>query len=299
MMSELPLDQVRTLLAAVDEGTFDAAARALHVTPSAISQRIKALEHRIGRVLLLRTRPIQLTESGEVVVRFARQLAQLEQDAGTELGLPDTGRPARLPVAVSADAMDVWLMPAMAGAARRLPINLELIREDEGHTIELLHQGLVMAAVSSIARPVQGCLVRELGRMRYFAMASPEFHARWLADRPIARVLPGVPVVEFDRKDVVQDSFVRAVGAERSPATVRHYVPSTAAFRQAVVNGLGWGTIPEEHAEEDRAAGRLVDLAEDLPLDVPLYWHQWKLDSPALAVLAESVAAAARDVLYQ
>jgi LysR family transcriptional regulator (chromosome initiation inhibitor) len=298
-MSELPLDQVRTLLSAIDEGTFDAAARVLHVTPSAVSQRIKSLEQRIGRVLLLRTRPIQLTESGEVVVRFARQLAQLEQDAGVELGLPETGQPARLPIAVSADATDVWLMPAMARAVRRMPMNLELIREDEGHTIELLHQGVVMAAVSSVAQPVQGCLVRNLGRMRYFAMASPEFHATWFADRPVAPVLAAAPVIEFDRKDVVQDSFARVIGAARSATTVRHYVPSTAAFRQAVINGLGWGTIPEEHAEEDRAAGRLVDLAKDRPLDVPLYWHQWKLDSPALAALAESVEAVARDVLYQ
>ena len=298
-MSDLPLDQVRTLLAAVDEGTFDAAAALLHVTPSAVSQRIKALEQRIGRVLLLRTRPITLTESGEVIVRFARQLAQLEHDAGVELGLPDTGQPTRLPVAVSADAMDVWLVPAMARAARRLPINLELIREDEGHTIELLHEGLVMAAVSSAAEPVRGCVVRRLGRMRYFAMANPEFQADRLAHGPLAELLPHVPVVEFDRKDVIQDKFLAAIGATRSAITVRHYFPATEAYRQAVINGLGWGNIPEYQADEDRTAGRLVDLAPDRPLDVPLYWHQWKLDSPALAVLAECIARDAHDALYQ
>lgn len=298
-MKDLPLDQVRTLLAAVDEGTFDAAAALLHVTPSAVSQRIKALEHRIGRVLLLRTRPIRLTESGEVIVRFARQLAQLEHDAGIELGLPDTGQPTSLPIAVSADATNVWLIPALVQATERMPINLELIREDEGHTIELLHQGLVMAAVSSVAQPVQGCLVRSLGRMRYFGMASPAFHARWLAGRPLAEALPHVPVLEFDRKDVVQDNFVRAIGGTPSAATIRHYVPATDAFRQAAISGLGWGTIPEQQAEEDSAAGRLVNLAPDRYLDVPMYWHQWKLDSPALAVLAQAVEAAARQVLYQ
>src|SRR5579859_1611732 len=82
VMDELPLDQVRTLLAAVDEGTFEAAAEALHVTPSAVSQRIKALEQRTGRVLLLRSKPVRPTGSGEVVVRFGRQLARLERDAG-------------------------------------------------------------------------------------------------------------------------------------------------------------------------------------------------------------------------
>ncbi|GAA3491613.1 hypothetical protein GCM10018987_56960 [Streptomyces cremeus] len=86
-MEELPLDQVNTLLAVVDEGTFDAAAAALHVTPSAVSQRIKALEQRTGRVLLMRSKPVRPTNSGQVIVRFARQLALLERGARTELGL--------------------------------------------------------------------------------------------------------------------------------------------------------------------------------------------------------------------
>lgn len=90
-MAELPLDQVRTLLAVVDEGTFDAAATALHVTPSAVSQRVKALEQRTGRVLLTRTKPVRPTESGEIVVRFARRLARLERDARAELGMSDSG----------------------------------------------------------------------------------------------------------------------------------------------------------------------------------------------------------------
>src|SRR5215472_658318 len=120
MMPELPLDQVRTLLAAVDEGTFDAAAAALHVTPSAVSQRVKALEQSTGRVLLLRSKPVQLTESGEVVVRLARQLAQLERDARAELGMAREGEPARLAIAVNADSLATWFLPALS----RVPASL-------------------------------------------------------------------------------------------------------------------------------------------------------------------------------
>src|SRR5438445_3320530 len=149
MMTDLPLDQVRTLLAAVDEGTFDAAARALHVTPSAVSQRVKALEQRIGRVLLLRTKPVRLTESGEVVVRFARQLALLEHDAGAELGL--SGAVSVLPIAVNADSLATWFLPALAAvpAQTNFEVCFDLHREDQDHTTLLLRQGLVMAAVTS------------------------------------------------------------------------------------------------------------------------------------------------------
>ena len=65
------LDQLSALAAVVHEGSFDAAAQRLHVTPSAVSQRIKALEQQVGRVLVLRTRPCRPTDDGEVLVRLA------------------------------------------------------------------------------------------------------------------------------------------------------------------------------------------------------------------------------------
>lgn len=296
-MTDLPLDQVRTLLAAVDEGTFDAAARVLHVTPSAVSQRVKALEQRTGRVLLLRTKPVRLTESGEVVVRFARQLALIERDASAELGLPGTGEPTRLSIAVGADALATWLLPALTGVAARFPVYFELLREDQDHTTQLLRQGLAMAAVSSSPEPVQGCTVRKLGRMRYHAMANPAFVTRWLSDGPLRQVLGDAPVVVFDRKDDLQDRFLRKLSPRRTPGSARHYVPASEAYVEAVTAGLGWGMIPEAQAAALRARGDLVDLAADRPIDVSLYWHQWKLDSPAMAAVADAVTSTARRVL--
>ena len=76
---------LRTLAVAVRLGTFEAAARELHVTPSAVSQRIKALETRIGRVLLHRVKPLEPTEAGLVLVRLATQTELLEREAVAEL----------------------------------------------------------------------------------------------------------------------------------------------------------------------------------------------------------------------
>jgi LysR family transcriptional regulator (chromosome initiation inhibitor) len=299
MMTDLPLDQVRTLLATVDEGTFDAAARVLRVTPSAVSQRIKALEQRTGRVLLLRTKPVELTGSGEVVVRFARQLARLERDASAELGLSGTPGPTRLSVAVNADSLATWFLPALTAAAAELPICFDLHREDQDHTTRLLRQGLVMAAVTSSPHPVQGCTVRTLGRMRYHAVAAPGFAARHLAHGPLPEVLGAAPVVVFDRKDDLQDGFLRRLAPGGPVPSARHCVPASEAYVEAVVAGLGWGVVPEAQAAPHRRSGALVDLAPRLPVDVPLYWQQWKLDSPALNVLATAVAEAAAAALVR
>ncbi|RSS68888.1 LysR family transcriptional regulator ArgP [Streptomyces sp. WAC06614] len=260
-MDELPLDQVRTLLAVVDEGTFDAAAAVLHVTPSAVSQRVKALEQRTGRVLLMRTKPV------------------------------------RVPIAVNADSLATWFLPALSDVPQDPPICFELYREDESHTTALLREGRVMAAVTSSPDPVAGCTVRPLGLARYRAAASPQFAARHLAGAP-AEDLRVAPTVAFDARDDLQDAFVRSLTRGRSGAgPVRHLVPTSDGFRDAVAAGLGWGMVPEPQAEPLLRAGRLVELAPDRPMDVPLYWQQWKLDSPALSTVAEVVAAAAAGAL--
>lgn len=296
-MTELPLDQVRTLLAVVDEGTFDAAAAALHLTPSAVSQRVKALEQRTGRVLLVRTKPVRPTESGEVVVRFARQLARLERDARAELGISAAGEATRVSIAVNADSLATWFLPALTAVPDGLRITFELHREDEEHTATLLREGLVMAAVTSSPDAVSGCSVRPLGRMRYYAMASPEFVDRHLHGS-LREALGHAPTVVFDRRDTYQDRFVRSLRHDRGGASpARHHVPTSEGFVTSVALGLGWGMVPEVQAAPLLATGRLVHLAPDRPMDAPLYWQQWKLDSPALAAVAEAVTAAAAGAL--
>ena len=295
-MPELPLDQVRTLLAAVDEGTFDAAAASLHITPSAVSQRVKALEQRIGRVLLTRTKPIALTDSGEVLVRYARQLVRLEADAAAELGLDaDHQAPTTLAVAVNADSLSTWFLDALTKIPASLRVGFELLREDESYTAALLRRGRVAAAVTRDSKAVTGCRVTKLGVMRYRASASPAFVERWLSSGRIGQTLPAAPMLVFDRNDELQDSFLRALtGASAGAGQTRHLIPTSEAFLSAVARGLGWGMIPDEQTAL-LPEGALVDLVPGRTVEVPLYWQQWKLDSPALKALSDAVISAARE----
>ncbi|MGW6490108.1 LysR family transcriptional regulator ArgP [Streptomyces sp. NPDC055056] len=301
MMTELPLDQVRTLLAVVDEGTFDAAAAALHVTPSAVSQRVKSLEQRTGRVLLMRTKPVRPTESGEVVVRFARQLARLEGRAQAELGMPGSGEPTRLSIAVNADSLATWFLPALTRLSPGLRLCFELRREDEDHTAALLREGAVMAAVTSSPDPVAGCSVRALGRLRYLPVAAPAYAEEWLGTRagtPLHERIAAAPVVAFDRNDDFQDDFVRSLTGGGA-GTLRHFVPTSEGFVASVAAGMGWGMVPEVQARPLLADGRLIHLLPGRSVDVPLFWQQWKLDFPALGAMADAVAAVAAETLEQ
>src|SRR5215207_10130435 len=94
--------QLEALVAIADHGSFEAAARALHVTASAVSQRIRALETMAGRVLVSRTTPCRPTEAGSSCVRLGRQTALLYAEARLEVD--DADHVVGLPVAVNADS---------------------------------------------------------------------------------------------------------------------------------------------------------------------------------------------------
>lgn len=287
---QLDLAQLDALSRAVSEGTFEAAARALHVTPSAVSQRIKALETGVGRILLERTKPVRATPSGESLLRLAIQLRAMVDDVAHELGTADAAGIPTVSLAANADSLATWLLPALADVG--MPVLFDLHRDDEEFTAALLRRGTVMAAVTADRTPVPGCSVRRLGRMRYRAAATPDFARRWFPDGAAGGALAGAPVVVFDRADRLQDRFVRR-HLRRAADPPRHYVPSSADFVRAVTLGLGWGMLPDQQSGELLAHGELVDLDPGHGIDVPLYWQQWTIASAPLTAVASAVAAAA------
>ncbi len=290
-MPQFPSEQLLTFATVLSEGTLDAAARRLHITPSAVSQRLKALEQSSGRVLLQRSNPAQATEAGEVVLRLARQVAQLEADAGAELGLGTDGPQLAVPIVVNADSLAVWFLQALARVPSDLNNTFDLHRDDEQHSTSMLRSGTVMAAVTATPDPVQGCRVESLGVMRYRAVAAPAFVDRWFADGVDGGKLNMAPAVDFDRKDTYQWAFVESWpdASNTQQKGPRHYVPASQDFGDAIRLGLGWGLIPEVQCGPDIADGRLIELAPERPFDVPLYWQRWKTASRVLDVLSSTV----------
>lgn len=294
----IPIELAETVAAVVDEGTLDAAARRLHLTPSAVSQRVKALEEQLGRVVLVRSKPVRPTEAGAAVVRLARQVALLEHDIVAELGSDagDTdGGTMSVPLAVNADSLSTWFLPPLVRLGQRHPVVFELHRDDQDFTAGLLEAGTVMGAVTSRATPVAGCRVSPLGAMRYEAVATPAFIERWMPDGPSPEALGAAPLVDFDRRDDLQTQWLRA--REVDPAAPpRHYVPASGDFATAIKLGLGWGLLPGFQSAEALNTGALVGLGGP-PIDVPLYWQQWNLRSALLEAIAAEIIDEGRRVL--
>ncbi|KJL23301.1 LysR family transcriptional regulator ArgP [Microbacterium azadirachtae] len=290
-------ESARTVAAVLDEGSFEGAARRLLLTPSAVSQRIKTLEQQLGRILLVRSKPARATEAGEAVARFGRQVALLERDAIAGFGLAGEaeGARVRIPLAVNADSMATWFLTPLARLSERHDVEFDLHRDDQNFTARLLESGTVMAAVTSESEPVGGCRVEALGALRYVAAASPAFARRWFPEGVTADALSLAPFVDFDRRDLMQQDWLRARGVDPW-AVPRHHVPASADFSIAVELGLGWALLPVPHAEPGLADGRLVRL-DDAETTSPLFWQQWNLRSELLDAIAAEIRAAAGRVL--
>lgn len=286
------MDLVRTLAAVVDAGSLEAAATRLQVTPSAVSQRLKSLENQLGRVLLARSKPVRPTVAGQAIVRLARQLDALEHDTLAELGLTQTRR-LEVPLAVNADSLATWLLPALAPLAIT-GIHFDLHRDDQNHTAALLESGLVSAAVTSQEHPVAGCSVRPLGSMRYLPVATPKFVDTWLTESEDSG-FRSAPLIDFDHLDSLQTQFLEAIEVDPS-VPPRHYVPASSDFARACELGFGWALVPEYQALPAIVENRLARLGGP-HLDVPLFWQRWKLKSPVLESIEEAVIDRARQSL--
>ena len=293
---DLHPDQLQALLTVSDLGTFEAAARHLSITPSAVSQRMKALESAVGRVLLTRTKPVTITESGRVVLRLARQLALLHADAARALD-GDAERALSMPIAINADSLATWALEPLAELATTSGLVFDIYREDQAHSTDLLRAGTVMAAVTSEPVAVQGCSVTPIGRMRYRPMASRSFVERWFPSGVTASALANAPVVLFDRKDTLQHRYLeRVAGGTANPPThyTTHYIPTSVDFARAIRLGFGWGMLPDAQSGDAQSGDAdLVVIDHDSPVYVPLFWQQWKLESPSLAAVAVAIARAA------
>ncbi len=296
----LDYSSLSALAAVVREGSFERAARALHVTPSAVSQRIRLLEERIGCALVVRGQPCRATETGSRLCQHVDRVCLLEHELNGEVPALATDADMRvpLPIAVNADSLATWFAPALAAFAADAPVLMELSVDDQDYTSEWLRSGKVLAAVTGTARAATGCNSRPLGAMRYLAAASPAFVKRFFAKGVGASSLALAPSLVFNTKDELQSRWVRTL-CRRHVELPRHTLPSPQAFVVASLAGMGWGLHPESLISHHIKSGALMVLAPNTPLDVPLYWQQARATSSLLDGLTREVDAAAGSVLLR
>ncbi|KIT16071.1 ArgP/LysG family DNA-binding transcriptional regulator [Jannaschia aquimarina] len=278
-----------TLDAVCETGSFDLAAARVGVTPSAVSQRMKALAEAAGGALFVRLGPAEPTALGRRLLRHAREMAALDAALAADLG--QEGAPPALAIAINADSLETWAVPALAAVEG---LRFDVVIDDQDHSADLLRRGEVSAAVTAQTRPLPGCDAYPLGALRYLAACSPGFRDRWFPDGPDAAALARAPTLRFNPKDALQTRWIRQVTGEaiNPPA---HSLPATSPLQAALRAGLAWGVNPEGLMRPDLEAGHLVELIPGATLETPLTWQVSRVMADVLAPLTRAMRRAARD----
>lgn len=275
---------LQALVAVIEARGFERAAQRLSISQSAVSQRIRQLEYKLGQPVLLRTNPPRPTELGQRLANHLQQVVQLEQALSTS---EQQQQRLRVRLAVNADSIDTWLAQALAAAEVSQRMDFDFVVEDQDVGLKRMKNGEVMACICASEQPVNGGLVQYLGNIRYRALASPEFIQRYQQSG-----FEHMPCLIFSADDRLQHRFLQAQGI--AEPRNNHVCPSSYGFVNLAVAGLGYGMMPELQVQTQLDNGELVDLVAGYSLDVPLYWHYWQTESPALAELRQSVVAVAK-----
>lgn len=291
--------QIAAFIAVLEEASFEKAAYRLSVTPSAVSQRIKALEDRLGQVLIVRETPCRPTPAGERLLSRVRPMQILETEALADF-LPGSSTSAfatSISIAVNDDSLSTWLISALAALHQEHGYLFDMQRDDQGHTLEFLKSGAAMGVITSEAQALQGCQVHFLGCMRYYAIASPKFVQVYFSEGLDTKAFAKAPVLAYNRKDTLQASFIQGVTLHDVSPPV-HYLPTTIGFIEATERHLGWCVVAQGLFEESRDAGRVVEIAPGNHVEVPMYWQHAAVRSDTFLAVTKAIKAAAAKSLH-
>lgn len=285
---------LQAFAAVIEEGGFERAAAKLCITQSAVSQRIKQLEHAWGDVLVIRESPPRATATGERLLRHHHQVRELEDELASELEPPDDERFRHLSLGVHTDSLSVWLFDALLPFIKEHRVTVEILQNDQDRVLEFLRDGSASACISPQADPIQGCRATPIGTLRYFLVATREFQREFFPDGLTAGGVSRAPVIHSDRNDRLQAQALAQVLPQGLADGPCHYIPSTERYYELIRSGLGYGLVAEIQARGDLKSGSIVELDGRARLDLPLYWHRWSRGSRLLESLSLALADEAR-----
>lgn len=279
--------QCDAFYAVIEAGSFENAARKLNLTPAAISIRVQSLEKELGLLLINRTKPCTTTKSGQFLLEYLHHTRLLEQNLRLDLGGKSKDDFIQITLAVNADALATWMLPLIQDIVTQEKLTVEFRIDDQEHTYQLLETGVASACLSTQDQPMNGCEVKFLGAMQYKMYASQRFIARWFKDGITRQHLREAPAVLFNDKDQLHtNSLLKLFGLPKG--TYPYFsIPTSESFVEAIRLGLGYGMVPVQQLNHIHAQHDLVEIIPDATIEVPLYWHYWKRQSPALHKLTQ------------
>ncbi|MDX1598444.1 MAG: LysR family transcriptional regulator ArgP [Marinobacter sp.] len=264
---------LEALATVIECGGFERAGVALGLSQSAVSQRLRTLEIRLGQPVLVRSPAIRATPAGQRLLNHVQQVQLLERDLADSI--PALSEPtARLRIALNADSLATWWATAIGEFCAEEALLLDMVIEDQDIGLRRMREGDVAACLCSSPQPMAGARCVPVGTMTYLPLATPAYVQRYFDNGFTDASLRNAPAIVFGPNDQLQHRFLAQCGYH-GPVP-HHLCPSSEGFVKLALAGMGYGMIPEIQARDEIRAGRLTTIAPEQALEIQLYWHFWR-----------------------
>ncbi|WP_457808316.1 LysR family transcriptional regulator [Kushneria sp. EE4] len=292
-MSRVTLVQWQMLAAVVDHGGFARAAEAIHKSPSSIHHAVHKLEAQLGVQLLdISGRQLRLTESGEMLLRRARQLLESADNIEAVADSLSGGLEAEIAIAIDQILAPETLCFALDRFSTRFPhTRIQLHEAVLNGGVEMLLDDRVDLLICGL--PVPGYLGELLGAIRFIAVAHP--------DHPLHQLGRSLDLRDLrqHRQIVTRDSALREQNDSGwLKAEQRWTVSHVATCLDVLARGLGFAWVSQARVQPLLDSGQLRALPlqaggiREVPLS--LYINDVEGAGPAVQAMAEALRMAFR-----
>lgn len=286
---------LEALHAIIELQSFDVAAKKLHISQSAISQRLKSLQTYFNDPLIIRTTPYTLTQLGQYLLGHHKRVHLLESTLNSQIKHQKSQ--IKLSIAISRDSLETWFMEILETTSILDETSIEIIADDQDLTINYLQKGLVSACFTTAEKSLSNCNSVFLGYMNYLLVSSPGFKKRYFPDNNHKHNLLMAPAIIFDQNDKLHDDYLKKYFDIENERPCYHIIPSVKGFKNFALKGYAYALIPEINIRNELKRKKLVTVIKNKTWKMPVFFHSWNIGSEDYQKLYQSLIKAIKEKL--
>jgi len=233
-------------MAIVQQKTVHGAAEVLHLTQTAVTQRIRALESSLSTTLFIRTRRgMALTPEGEALLHYCQAAQEMEGEALAKIRQAAIDTPVRICISGPTSIMSSRVIPQCLLVMQQFPNLLmhfdindleergKLLRSGGAQFVILREEDLTPEMESKVLKPE-----------RYVLVCTYAWRNRKLPD-----ILKTERIIDYDPADQMTFNYLKHFDLFEHANLDRHFVNRTNSLATLLVNGCGYGVLTSEFSK--------------------------------------------------
>lgn len=248
---------IEAFMAVAKHKSVHAAARAIHISQTAMTQRIRVIEHKLKITLFIRTpQGMYLTSEGEQLLRYCHVVADYSNETLSNMTNAGVAQLQRVTIAGPSSIMNSRILPQCLPLMRKFPmLYITFDIKDTDDIVTQLRCGHSQFALLEPHQVSSDMQVKKINAEEYLLVG-----ARHLRNKKLLDIIKTERIIDFDEKDKTTLDYLEHFELLKFARPDRLFVNRNESLCQMLVEGYGYGTLTSEFAAPYLKQGDLIKL---------------------------------------